>query len=317
MRAVVVTSWDRPPSIQEAPDAQVLPGEVLVRVGAAAVGHLDLDVAGGAFPVLPQLPFIPGVEAAGIVVQAPANGTVAPGDEVLVRGAGLGVMRNGSWAELVSAPLAAVEPVPAGLDLALAACFFVPTTTAAVALQQVGATAGTRVLVTGARGAVGSIAVQLAARLGCEVFASTRAPEGYRLTTEPRSGGSVRAVLAGQEAQQGVGDIDCIVDTIGGPNTVERLSLVRPGGCCAVLGYSAGAISTLTIPAWLVANVRLIPINGIAHDALARELAPSLAADLVAGALQLPVQTYGWDQIGEAMAAVRQGSIGGRAVIVP
>ena len=312
MRAVVVTSWEAPPSVEQVTDPEVLPGEVLVRIGAAAIGHLDLDVASGAFPVLPPLPFIPGVEAAGVVVQAPDDCGVAPGDAVLVRGAGLGVVRNGSWAELVSAPVDALAAVPGGMDLPLAASFFVPTTTAAIALQEVGATAGMRLLVTGARGAVGSIAVQLAARLGCEVFAATRQPEQY-----PLVGPSVTAVLAGQEAAQGATALDGIIDTIGGAQLADRLSLVRSGGACAVLGYAAGALSTMLLPAWLVANVRLIPINGIAHDALARSLAPSLASDLLSGALRLPVHTYELDEIHEAMSSVRQGMVGGRAVIVP
>jgi NADPH2:quinone reductase len=127
----------------------------------------------------------------------------------------------------------------------------------------------------------------------------------------------VQVVRAGQEAQQGVHDLDCIIDTIGGPNTVERLSLVRSGGCCAVLGYAAGPVSTLNLPAWLVANVQLVPINGIAHDARARELAPNLAAELVGGTLHLPVQTYPLEECSRAMTAVRRGEVGGRAVIVP
>lgn len=312
MRAVVVSSWQQPPTVQELADPQALPGEVLVRIQAAAVGHLDLDVAAGAFPVLPQLPFTPGVEAAGVVEQVTADSDVLPGTAVLVRGAGLGVVRNGSWAQLVSAPIEALEPMPAGLDFPLAAGFFVPTTTAAIALREAAARPGMRVLVTGARGAVGSIAVQLAARLGCEVFAATRSPVDFRPLLD-----GVRVVQSGREAEQGVTEVDCIIDTIGGPELAARLNLVRPGGSCAVVGYSAGAESLLNLPAWLVANVRLTPINGIAHDALARELAPGLAADLANGTLRLPVQVFDLAHIADAMAAVRLGTVGGRAVIVP
>lgn len=312
MRAVVVTSWDRPPTVEQRPDPQATPGEVLVRIRAAAIGHLDLDVAAGAFPVLPQLPFTPGVEAAGVVEAAPADCEFDAGTAVLVRGAGLGVVRDGSWAELVSVPADALERAPDGLDFPLAACFFVPTTTAAIALRQVGAVAGTRVLVTGARGAVGSVAVQLAARLGCEVVASTRSPLGYEVPSA-----SVRVVEAGREAELDATEVDCIIDTVGGLQLGERLALVRPGGCCAVVGYAAGPESRINLPAWLVSNVHLIPVNGIAQEALARELAPGLAADLASGALQLPVQTFALTDVVGAMTAVRRGEVGGRAVIVP
>jgi NADPH2:quinone reductase len=318
MQAIVVDAWGATPQVREVAEPEVMPGEYLVRIKAAAVGHLDIDVASGSFPVLPTLPFIPGVEAAGVVEQAPADAAFPPGSPVVVRGAGLGVVRNGGWADLVSAPAAALAELPAGMSFPVAASYFVPATTAAIALAQVAVRPQARILITGAGGAVGALAVQLAVRAGHRVIASTRSPE--RLGN---FGDSVLVVPAGEESQQALNDgpgldgLDGVIDTVGGSGMGSRINLVRSGGRYALVGYAAGIQTQLNLPAWLVANVQLIPINGIAHEELARQLAPGLAADLIAGALVLPVEVNSFGAIAQVMQDVRGGVVGGRAVIVP
>ncbi len=125
-------------------------------MAAATVGHIDRTVWSGQFLVHPTLPYVPGVEAAGTVV---ASARFAGGQRVWLRGAGLGTRRDGTWRELVVAPDEALGVLPDSVPMALGSAFFSPCTSAWVALHEVGRVrGGETVLITGATGAVGSIA---------------------------------------------------------------------------------------------------------------------------------------------------------------
>ena len=135
-----------------------------LKIEAASVGHLDLTIASGQFRIRPPLPHIGGVEGCGRVVD---SGTLAPGTRVLIRGAGVGIVKPGCWADQVVVADRALRPIGDELAAPLAATFFVPCTTAHFALHDVGRfTGGERVVVTGATGAVGSVVTQLALRGG-------------------------------------------------------------------------------------------------------------------------------------------------------
>ena len=110
---------------------------------------------------------LPGVEAAGTVLQSER---FAAGTRVWLRGAGLGTIEDGTWRETISARDAALGLLPDAIPMPLGAAFFSPCTAAWVALFEVGALqAGERLLVSGASGAVGSVAVQLARAAGAQV----------------------------------------------------------------------------------------------------------------------------------------------------
>src|SRR5215211_3665628 len=134
MRAVRIHAWGAAPTLDEVPAPAARDGETLVRVEAAAVAHLDLTVASGNFRLKPQLPYIGGVEGCGTVV---SSETYEPGTRVVLRGGGLGLVRSGTWAELVATRKGAT-PIPAELSPELGATYFVPTTTAYVALHDIG-----------------------------------------------------------------------------------------------------------------------------------------------------------------------------------
>jgi NADPH:quinone reductase len=324
MRALRVHAWGEPPLVDEVDRPRRSVGETLVRIAAAGLSHFDLTVAGGDFGIRPELPYVPGVEGAGVVVE---SDRFAVGEQVAIRGGDVGTLRQGTWAEYVVVPDGALSPVPAGLDLASAAVAHDPLTTASVTLTDV-ARLGTWpeagvlqaadevVLVTGAAGGVGSIAVQLALRAGARVIA---------LVSSAARAGSVPAgaevVLADDtdaaaELRQSR-RITLVVDTVGGPDLDERASWVCPGGRLAVVGYTAGVRATVDLPSWLFADVSILPVNMLRRAEAGARVADELTLLLAQGQLRLQHETFAFDDVAAAIAQLRQGRVRGKAVLTP
>lgn len=135
MKALRVHTWGEAPRLDEVDAPRPGPGETLIAVAAAGLSHFDLTVASGEFGIRPQLPYVPGVEGAGTVVE---SDDLAPGTRVSIRGGGVGTTAPGTWSELVVVPHEALTEVPDGLDLDLAAVAYDPLTTAHVSLNGVG-----------------------------------------------------------------------------------------------------------------------------------------------------------------------------------
>ncbi|MFC4052772.1 zinc-binding alcohol dehydrogenase family protein [Actinomadura syzygii] len=309
-RALVLTEFGSTPRVETRPVPPPRDGETLVRIGAAQVGHLDLNIVDGRFGILPTLPFVPGTEACGTVV---ASGVHPVGALVRVRGAGLGMRRDGGWAEHAVVPDKAVVAVPDGVDPALACCFFSPAATAWAALHDVAAVeAGERVLVTGAAGAVGSLAVQLAVRAGAEVIGVVGRPG--KLAHVPSG---ARAVLAADLADRDAlgGPVDALVDTVGGPVLANGLGHVRPGGRAALVGYTAGREFTVDLADFLLANVSLLPVNLMVRGGALGEVGDRLLKEIAAGELSLHVERYEIDRLGEAVERLRTGAAIGKVAL--
>ena len=308
MRAALLHALGAVPEVGDAPDPVPEAGETLVRVAAAAVGHLDRTVASGRFATTPPLPHVPGVEGAGHVV---ASATLPEGTAVRVRGGGVGTARAGTCAQLVAVPDDAVHPLPDGLDLTLAACAFSPAASAWLALHDVGGLrAGERVAVTGAAGAVGSLAVQLAVDGGAADVVGVVSRE-ERIAAVPALPG-VRPVVGGLP-----GPVDLLVDTVGGPALAERLRRVVPGGRVVLVGYTAGAVVDLDLTAVVVGDVRLLPLNLVRRAADGARAAESLLVRLAAGELHLAVERSDLSQIGVAWERLSSGAAVGRVVVEP
>lgn len=315
MRAALLHDWGTEPVVEEVRVPARGDGATLVAIEAASVGHLDLTIASGQFRIRPPLPHIGGVEGCGRVVD---SGTLAPGTRVLIRGAGVGIVKPGCWADQVVVADRALRPIGDELAAPLAATFFVPCTTAHFALHDVGGfTGGERVVVTGATGAVGSVVTQLALRGGAaEVIAIV--PREDQLDQVPDG---VRAVAGlGADAVAALGGkpvATLLVDTLGGDGLPELLRLVEQGGRAVLVGYTLGTAITLDLPNWLLQEVSLLPVNMIRNDAHAEEIAPKLASQVAAGEIRLDVELFGLADIGEALARLRAGRLSGRAVVMP
>jgi NADPH2:quinone reductase len=311
MRAIVMDRWGEAPHVRSLPDPVRRPGCSLVRIHAATVGHLDATIASGNFAVQPDLPYIPGVEGAGSILE---SDTWSAGEKVMVRGAGVGLVRDGTWCEIAEVPDEALLPAPEGMSPELAACFFVPATTAYVAVHDICRVKdGSRVAVTGAGGAVGSIAVQLALQAGASVVAVTRTPRSW---VGPRSDRLTLAQPGDDWVVEDGRGVDLLIETVAGPGFATHVAQVTPGGTCALVGYAASPELSVQVPNLIVADVSIVPVNMLRREERARVIADALAEQLIAGDLVMSTTSYEPSDVVIAQADVARGSLGGRAVLL-
>jgi NADPH2:quinone reductase len=208
-----------------------------------------------------------------------------------MRGAGLGILRDGTWRETIEVPEAALGELPAAVPFALGSAFFSPCTSAWVALHEVGKLQrGERVLVSGASGAVGSIAMQLAREAGADAVA-------FDATKDVAS------------------DADLLLDMVGGTVLPLALRGVKPGGRAVLVGYAGGTETRLDLPELLQRDIALLPLNIMRREAAARAAAPELLQRIADGRLQLAVREFSLDAAGDAMEWIATRGHGGRAVL--
>ncbi|WP_320783461.1 zinc-binding alcohol dehydrogenase family protein [Streptomyces sp. CRN 30] len=287
-------------------------GEVTVAMEAAAVTHLDLTLTSGTFAYRPGLPFVPGTAGAGRVIGGEA---ALRGRRVLVRGGGVGLERPGTWAQRVTAPVTAVRKVPEDVDAALAATCYSPMTTAWAAVGPLGAVQeGERVLVTGASGGVGSLAVQLAARAKAHVLALVR---NERQAAAVPDGAHETLIGSGPEALAAAaadGGIDVLLDTVGGDTLPTFLPALRPGSRAVLIGYVAGRTLTLDLPALLARDVTLLPVNMVRRQ-VPDDVFHRLLSALGDGSLRLNTTTHPFDDLPRAITARTHGSVSGTLAV--
>jgi NADPH2:quinone reductase len=288
MKAKRVHAWGEPPRLEDMPEPQGGPGRSIVRMHAATVGHIDRTVWSGSFLRHPPLPYVPGVEAAGVVLRSER---FAPGTRVWMRGAGLGIVRDGTWREVIEVADEALGELPDAVSFALGSAFFSPCTSAWVALYEVGQLrGGERVLVSGATGAVGSIAMQLAREAGAQV----------------------QALAAGQPLQP---EADLLLDMVGGEVLPQALRGVKPGGRAVLVGYAGGTEARIDLPELLQRDIALLPLNIIRREAAARAAAPQLLQRIADGRLRLAVREFPLEAAAEAMAWIATRGHRARAVL--
>lgn len=236
------------------------PGEVRLRIRFAAVSWATTLMVSGRYQRDFPLPFSPGAEVSGEVIEAGAGAPFAPGDRVCA------ALDWGGYAEEVVVHSRHVQAVPEGLDLAAAALIPVGFLTSWGALVWRGRLApGERVLVQGAAGGVGLPAVQIARALGAEVIAVARgAAKGAAL----REMGADRVVDpdresfrdAVMEASGGRG-ADIVFDTVGGDVFDASLRCLDAGGRLLVIGFVEGRIPQVPANILLIKDVSVCGFN--------------------------------------------------------
>jgi NADPH2:quinone reductase len=289
-------------------------GEVLVEMEAACIAPLDVQIAAGRFPVRPPTPYVAGVDGAGRVVTA--GGALAR-RRVWVRGAGVGMTRDGCAAELVALPVAALHELREDVHAAIAATFFVPCSTASAALHDVGRLQpGERVAIRGAAGSVGQVAVQLALAAGAaEVIGIVSSPE--RAVAVPRGAGAVVAGSADEiRARLHGADVDLLVDTVGGLGLAGCLGAMRPRGRIVLVGYAGGVRLELDATELLVRDVSLLPLNGIGRESETVPRAEEWLEAIVRGELTVPTSVYHVERLDDAVAAVTGSPSPGRVAVL-
>ncbi|HEX6535816.1 MAG TPA: zinc-binding alcohol dehydrogenase family protein [Gemmatimonadaceae bacterium] len=294
--------------------------EVRIAIRAAAVNPSDVMSAGGRFPHSP-LPRVLGRDFAGRVESGPAE---LVGAEVWGSGGDLGISRDGAHAEYLVLPVGAVSRRPAALTAEEAAAAGVPFVTAWSALVDVGRlAAGEWVVVSGAAGAVGGAAVQVAAALGARVVALVRDADeaervgGERVAAVARSDrddlvGVVRHATGGRGA-------DLALDGVGGVIFQPLFDALADGGRMAVYSAAGGREALLDLFALYRRRLAILGVNTAVVDAVqSARILGALAPLFESGKLRpLPVvERYALSDAARAYARVANGAPG-KVVLVP
>jgi len=293
----------------------------IVRVEAASLNFPDLLAIQGKYQVKAPLPFTPGMEAAGVVVEAGAKSKYKPGDRVIANALW------GAFAEELAVPDAHLFPIPQGLSAAQAASFVITYQTGWFALvHRAQLAAGETLLVHGGAGGVGIAAIQLGRALGATVIATAGSEE--KLEVCRRAGahhvidykdddwvGEVNRLTGGRGA-------DVIYDPVGGDVFDKSLKCIAWEGRLLVIGFASGSIPELKVNRVLLKNISIVGLYWgayqlrdpakiqAAHEALTAHVARGEIAPMVWRELPL-------EQLPEGLAALESRASWGKVVVTP
>lgn len=322
MRAIVCSAFGPPEALtlEQRPAPTPGPGEVQVEVHAWGVNHVDVLMCAGGYQLRPPLPFVPGLEAAGIVTATGVGATRwKAGDRVITQ------HRPGAFAETVTLPESQAFALPRRFEFADGAAFRSAYHTAYHALaQRAGLSAGETLLVHGASGGVGLAAVHIGKLLGATVIASGAdsrklavvASEGADHVLDARSG--FRDIVKDITAGRGV---DVVYDPVGGDLFDESMRCLAWGARLLVIGFTGGRPALARTNHLLIKGASVLGVR--AGEATRQE--PRLLAESM-------TQLYAWAADGklsphishrvpfgrflEALHAVRDRQVVGKAVLV-
>jgi NADPH:quinone reductase len=239
MKAIRVNEFGGPEvlRLEEVPTPQPGPGELLVRMHAAGVNPVETYIRAGSYARLPQLPYTPGNDGAGVVEQIGADVTeLKAGARVYTAGS-----ISGTYAEFALCKTEQLHPLPANVSFAQGAAMGTPYATAYRGLlQRADARPGETVLVHGASGGVGTAAVQLARARGLRVFGTAGSDEGLKLAREQgahevfdhRGPDHFEQVM---NASGGRG-VDVIVELLANVNLGKDVTILAKGGRVVIIG---------------------------------------------------------------------------------
>lgn len=311
MRAMTQRIFGGPEVLELVEDADAPtpgPTQVLVRVHATSVNPVELYVRSGDFPVLGEPPFVLGWDVSGVVEQVdPGVHRFAVGDEVY--GLPYFPAAAGANAEYLVAPARQLARKPAGISHAEAAGLPLVGLTAWQALTEIAhVKAGDRVLIHGAGGGLGHVAVQLAKHLGAYVVGTASAAKhdflrglGADELIDYRTR-DYTEVLAGAP-------VDVVLESLGGGNAERSFTVLRPGG---LLVTAVERLSTTLPKLAAEAGVRFAAV-GVEPDAAGLD---TLTALVEAGHLRVHVQrTFSLDRLPEAHQLLAAGGIQGKLAI--
>ena len=261
-------SREFPRSIVDRDTAELPPGELLIEVAYSSLNYKDALSATGNPGVTRSFPHTPGIDAAGVVAES-SVAEFSPGDQVIAIGFDLGMNTAGGFGQKIRIPAAWALPVPIGLDLRTSMILGTAGFTAALCvhkLEAVGMTpGGGPVLVTGATGGVGSVAVKLLAMLGYEVHAVTgkTAQHDFLRAQGASEIMSREDALAGAERPLGRETWGGVVDTVGGQILVNAVKSLRYGMSLAACGLVASAEIPATVLPFILRHVNLLGVDSV------------------------------------------------------
>jgi acrylyl-CoA reductase (NADPH) len=301
-------------------DADLMDGDVTVRVTHSTVNYKDGLALGGKSAIIRSFPMVLGVDLAG-VVESSDRTDFAPGDEVILTGHGLSETHFGGYAERARVNGDWLVKLPKGLTRPEAMAIGTAGFTAMLALMAIERAglnpASGPALVTGAAGGVGSMAIALLADKGWTVVASTgRLAEADYLKSLGAAEVIDRATLSAPGRPLGKERWAAAVDSVGSTTLANLLAQTHYGGSVAACGLAGGIDLPATVAPFILRGVSLLGIESV-HCPGSRRLEAwaRLAADLDRAKLAAMAETIPFNQVFDAGARIVKGETRGRLVV--
>ena len=319
-KAIVVADKGQNASLTEFDEANLMDGDVTVRVRWSTVNYKDGLAITGKSPVVRRFPMIPGIDFAG-EVESSSDPSWKPGDKVILNGWGTGETHLGAYGQKSRVKGSWLVRLPSGMTerdaMAIGTAGYTAML-AVMALERHGLKPSSgAILVTGAAGGVGSVAIALLAKLGFNVIASTgRAEEtGYlkslgaaeiinraELSTPPKP-------LAKERWAGGI-------DSVGSTTLANALSMTKYGGAIAACGLAGGMDLPGSVAPFILRGVSLLGIDSVQCALeLRTEAWRRLASDLDRGKLQQITREIGLNEVISVAGTILEGRVRGRIVV--
>ena len=252
-------------SVKELDTPVLQEGRLLIKVKYSSLNYKDALAATGAKGVVRSYPFVPGVDVAGVIIESSSDDFI-PGDEVIATGYKIGMAEFGGFGEIVHLPSEWVVKLPENLSLFNAMCHGTAGITAAECVNKIikgGISNNLPVLVSGATGGVGSIAVSLLSKLGYEVHAITGKPDENEMLT---SMGATKIISRSDFMSEPLKPLDkasysSAVDTVGGEMLAKMISMISNNGVVSSCGNVGGAMFTSSVFPFILRGVQLSGID--------------------------------------------------------
>jgi len=295
-------------------------GDVLVKVTHSSLNYKDALSASGHKGVTRQYPHTPGIDAAGEVVESAVEAFRA-GQKVIVTGYDLGMNTDGGFGGLIRVPADWCVAMPEGWDARTAMCYGTSGLTAALSLDKLlmaGLEPGKHpVLVTGASGAVGNVAVELLSRLGFQVQAMTsRTDQVGRLNDLGAAEIVGRELLNAEKRPLQKPRFAAVLDTVGGSPLAESLKWVLPGGSVSTCGMVAGTDINTSVFPFILRGVNLLGIDSVEIPlTLKSRIWGRLAGEWRCPRIEETVREIGLGELEATLSAFIEGRSPGKVVL--
>jgi acrylyl-CoA reductase (NADPH) len=321
-RAIVIDKTEAGQSIglKDFDEKDLMEGDVTVAVEWSTVNYKDGLAITGKAPVVRRFPMIPGVDLAG-TVEASTHPDWKPGDHVILNGWGLGETHLGAYAQKARVKgdwLLRLPPRMSARDAMAIGTAGYTAMLAVIALEHHGVRPGDGpVLVTGAAGGVGSVAVALLARLGFQVTASTGRPREADYLKRLGARDIIdRKELAGAPRPLAKERWAGAIDVVGSTTLANVLSMIRYRGAVAACGLAGGMDMPVTVAPFILRGVSLLGIDSVMRPLPDRRAAwGRLETDLDPAKLSEMTEEIGLDEVIQAGAKIVEGGVRGRIVV--
>jgi len=308
-------------AFEQLPASSLTSGDVLIRVEYSSLNYKDGLAVTGKPGVIRSYPMIPGVDLAGTVVES-ASADLAPGQPVVVTGCGTSETIWGGYAQMARMQAAHVVPLPEGISLQQAMAVGTAGFTAmqsVMALEQHGLKPGGKpVVVTGAAGGVGSVAVAILNQLGYQVVASSGRPEAAdylkSLGANEIIGRDVLSAAGNRpmESEKWAG----AVDSVGGDTLAGLLRTLNAGASVAACGLAGGFKLNTTVFPFILRGVNLLGIDSVrTSNATRRAIWQRIRTDLPLAKLDAMTEVHPLSNIQSLGERILAGKTRGRVVI--